>query len=161
MPVLDLNSPKFNEYYLKQFEGVMDEHTFHEKFLKTLQEKLPVTFRINSGEVGFEKVCSMLREKDFIESYCKRVEERSKPQEETKNQPDVAFNMAQQNHGADGGLRHSNIDFSKLKMDCKTFYPQNVLFEMMIPKELLKKNLGLKGIHNLVMELGDCGLLTR
>jgi 16S rRNA C967 or C1407 C5-methylase (RsmB/RsmF family) len=67
MPVLDLNSPKFNEYYLKQFEGVMDEHTFHEKFLKTLQEKLPVTFRINSGEVGFEKVCSMLREKDFIE----------------------------------------------------------------------------------------------
>ena len=69
--------------------------------------------------------------------------------------------MAQQNHGADGGLRHAQIDFTKLKMDCKTFYPQNVLFEMMIPKELLKKNVGLKGIHHLVMELGECGLLTR
>jgi hypothetical protein len=30
MPVLDLNSPKFNEYYLKQFEGAIDETTFHE-----------------------------------------------------------------------------------------------------------------------------------
>ena len=72
-----------------------------------MQEKLPVTFRINSGEVGFEKVCSMLKEKDFIENYCKRAEEASKSSEETKHQHDTAFNMAQQNHGADGGLRHA------------------------------------------------------
>jgi len=63
-------------------------------------------------------------------------------------------------HGAEG-LRHAQVDFSKLKMDCKPFYPNHVLFEMMIPKELLKKNVGLKGIHNLIMELGECGLLTR
>jgi hypothetical protein len=46
-------------------------------------------------------------------------------------------------------------------MDCKEFYPNHVLFEMMIPKELLKKNIGLKSIHALVMQLGDSGLLTR
>ena len=74
-PVLDLNSPKFNEYYLKQFASIMDANEFQDKFLKTLQEKLPVTFRVNSGEVGFSKVCNMLKEKDFIETYCKRVEE--------------------------------------------------------------------------------------
>jgi hypothetical protein len=46
-------------------------------------------------------------------------------------------------------------------MDCKSFYPNNVLFEMMIPRELLKKNLGLKQIHHLVIQLADCGLITR
>lgn len=73
-PVLDLNSPRFNEYYSKQFAAIMDTTEFHEKFLKTLQEKLPVTFRVNSGEVGFAKVCNMLKDKDFVETYCKRVE---------------------------------------------------------------------------------------
>jgi 16S rRNA C967 or C1407 C5-methylase (RsmB/RsmF family) len=121
-----------------------------------------VTFRINSGKVGFQKVCKMLREPDFIESYCKRVEAGQAECEERESDEEEkeAFNMAQQNHGTES-LRHAQIDFAKLKMDCKEFYPNNVLFEMMIPKELLKKNLGLKGIHHLIMELGDCGLLTR
>jgi hypothetical protein len=117
-----------------------------------------VTFRINSGEVGFAKVCNMLKDKDFIETYCKRVEEAGQADNVEENKD--AFNMAQSNHGVES-LRRAQIDFSTLKMDCKEFYPNNVLFEMMIPKELLKKNVGLKGIHNLVMELGDCGLLTR
>ena len=137
---------------------------FHGSFLKTLQEKLPVTFRVNTGEIGFEKVCSLMQEPDFIESYCKRFEaqeENQQPQVEAKEETkDGAFDMAQKNHGAES-LRHAQIDFSKLKMDCKSFYPQSCLFEMMIPKELLKKNVGLKGIHNLVMDLGACGLLTR
>jgi len=46
-------------------------------------------------------------------------------------------------------------------MDCKPFYEREVLFELMIPKELLKKNLGLKKIHQLVMNLADSGLITR
>jgi hypothetical protein len=36
------------------------------------------------------------------------------------------------------------VDYSALKMELKPFYPGNVLFEMMIPRELLKKNLKLK-----------------
>lgn len=60
----------------------MDSEEFHTKFLTTLQEKLPVTFRINSGEVGFEKVSSLLRDKDFIESYSKKQEDVT---EETKD----------------------------------------------------------------------------
>ena len=53
------------------------------------------------------------------------------------------------------------IDFSNLKMDCKKYYPLECVFEMMIPKEMLKKNLGLKSIHQLVMQLADSGLITR
>jgi len=31
----------------------------------------------------------------------------------------------------------------------------------MIPRELLKKNLGLKKIHHMIIALGDSGLITR
>ena len=35
-------------------------------FLQTLYDKLPVTFRINSGEAGFERLSQMLKDPDFI-----------------------------------------------------------------------------------------------
>jgi 16S rRNA C967 or C1407 C5-methylase (RsmB/RsmF family) len=35
------------------------------------------------------------------------------------------------------------------------------VFEMMIPKEMLKKNTGLKKVHNVIMKLADSGLITR
>ena len=60
-----------------------------------------------------------------------------------------------------GHLKDVKIDYSKLKMDLKSFYPHKSLFEMMIPRELLKKNLGLKKIHKLVMDMADAGLITR
>ena len=53
------------------------------------------------------------------------------------------------------------MDYSKLRMDLKQFYPHDVLFEMCIPRELLKKHAGLKKIHKLVMQMADSGLITR
>ena len=98
--MLDLHSPKFNEYYSKQFAHIMDANEFQNQFLKTLQEKLPVTFRINSGEIGFDKVCAMLKDKDFIETFCKRIEadatiapESEHPKEEAEESKG-AFSMA-------------------------------------------------------------------
>ena len=58
-------------------------------------------------------------------------------------------------------IKETQVDFSKLKMDCKPFHPHEVLFEMMIPRELLKKHAGLKRIHKLVMQMADSGLITR
>ena len=58
-------------------------------------------------------------------------------------------------------MKNVQLDFSNLKMDCKKYYPMDCVFEMMIPRELLKKNIGLKSIHKLVMNMGDSGLLTR
>lgn len=58
-------------------------------------------------------------------------------------------------------MKEVAIDFSKLGMEVKPFYPNKVLFEMMIPRELLKKNAGLKQVHKLVMQMADSGLITR
>jgi 16S rRNA C967 or C1407 C5-methylase (RsmB/RsmF family) len=44
----------------------------------------------------------------------------------------------------------------------KQYYPPgDVLYEMTVPRELLKKNLGLKAIHKLVQRANDAGILTR
>ena len=47
-------------------------------------------------------------------------------------------------------LRTVQLDYSKLKLDCKPYYPHNLVFEMMIQKELLKKNEGLMDIQKLI-----------
>lgn len=110
-------------------------------FEATLKEKLPVTFRLNSGEHNFEKVSEMLRDPEFVSKYTDK---------------DLEVQ-----HDENQSMKTTKIDFSTLRMDCKPYYPNSVLFEMMIPRELLKKNVGLKQIHQLVIQMAECGLITR
>ena len=96
-------------------------------FEQTLKEKLPVTFRINTGELNHHKFSEMLRAPQFIENYTNKDFEPEVDQRES--------------------VKTQKIDYDQLSMDCKPYYPGQVLFEMMIPREMLKKNLGLKQIH--------------
>lgn len=75
-----------------------------------------------------------------------------------KNFTDDSVTVEPDEHGS---MKTAKIDYSTLRMDCKPYYPNQVLFEMMIPRELLKKNIGLKQIHALVINLADAGLITR
>jgi len=149
-----IGSPKFDEYYKTQFKGIVDDAEY-EVFVKTLQEKLPVTFRINSGELGFERVSNMFKDPNYVKNMAVPVEE--KKQEETYAQN---ADMKHVNHG-DLNIKTAQLDFNNLRMDVKKYYPQDIVFEMMIPKELLKKNTGLKKVHEVIMKLADSGLITR
>lgn len=46
----------------------MDKEEF-KVFESTLKEKLPVTFRINSGEHNFDKLSQLLRDPEFISNF--------------------------------------------------------------------------------------------
>lgn len=72
-----------------------------------------------------------------------------------------AVNMKQSEHQFSDALKKVQLDVSSMKFDCKAYYPQDLVFELMMPKELLKKHEGLKNIHKLVDTSKDCGLLTR
>ncbi len=49
------------------------------------------------------------------------------------------------------GIRNANLDLSQVILEAKPYYPPgDVLFELTVPRELLKKNVGLKAIHKLV-----------
>ena len=51
----------------------------------------------------------------------------------------------------DGDLKNKSLDLSLVVLDQKKYYPPgDVLYELSVPRELLKKNVGLKGIHKLV-----------
>jgi len=41
--------------------------------------------------------------------------------------------MSQKDHVYKDDIKEMKIDFSELKMDCKQFYPQELVYEMMIP----------------------------
>lgn len=100
-----------------------------------------MTFRLNCGEHNYQRVSEMLRHPDFVTSFT-----------------DASLELQPDEHNS---LKTAKVDYSALRMDCKPFYPNQTLFEMMIPRELLKKNLGLKQIHQLVINLAESGLITR
>lgn len=112
----------------------------------------------------------MLQNPDFVKQFIEK--ELATAGEESK---DAAQGEESKSAAATGGnavemdqtklvmqsMKEVAVDFSKLGMDLKPFYPNKVLFEMMIPRELLKKNAGLKQVHKLVMQMADSGLITR
>lgn len=52
--------------------------------------------------------------------------------------------MDQKDHLYKDQLKKLVLDHSTLKMDNKCWYPDDLVFELMMPKELLKKNETLK-----------------
>ena len=109
----------------------------------------------------------MLTDPDFIKEFTDgqenelQEEEKEEVKEGTKSGTVIDMDTKNMIEQHKGHLKDVKIDYSKLKMDLKEFYPHKSLFEMMIPRELLKKNLGLKKIHKLVMDMADAGLITR
>ena len=59
-------------------------------------------------------------------------------------------------------LKNQEIDVNQMKFECKQYYPPgNVLYELDLPREMLKKNPGLKTLHKLIQQANDAGILTR
>lgn len=85
-------------------------------------EKLPVTFRINSSEINHEALSEMLRHPKFVEEMA------------NQKSVDGDFEEVSMAHDKKGEveLRTVQLDYTKLKLDCKSYYPNNLVFEMMI-----------------------------
>ena len=54
-----------------------------------------------------------------------------------------------------------SLDMSCLKMECMSFYPANLVFQLLMPATLLKKVEGLKRIHKMIDQSKDSGLISR
>ena len=84
----------------------------------------------------------MFTDKRFIETYYKEGEQKEGISEED--------------------WKNKQLDLSLVVLENKTYYPPgDVLFELTVPRELLKKNLGLKAIHKIIQKANDSGMLTR
>ena len=57
-----VGNDKFNEYYRRQFADIIQSEEEFEEFKKTLQDKLPVTFRVNPGLINHQKVVEMFKD---------------------------------------------------------------------------------------------------
>ena len=53
------------------------------------------------------------------------------------------------------------MDYATLKFECKKFYPKQLVYELDMPKELLRKNQGLKNVHKLIDSINTAGVITR
>lgn len=58
----DIGSKKFEEYYRAQFEQFMKDEDEFQLFYKTLQNKLPVAFRVNPSLVNYESLVDLFQD---------------------------------------------------------------------------------------------------
>ena len=123
-------------------------------FRGALTENLPVTFRLNPSMVGFERLVEMLKDPEFIESHAALV---GGLDEYDKHQ------MSQ--HRGESPQAHASIlklDPAQVKVSCKPYYPQELVFELPnVCRDLLKKNEGLQPLNELLKACNEAGLITR
>ena len=90
-----------------------------------------MTFRINPSHQNHEKIIEILRDPEFVSKFTK------------KSEKDV-FDKLSLNYKVPEPalpLRMLSIDQNDIKIDCKTYYPGNLVFEIPnVSKDLLKKN---------------------
>ena len=82
----------------------------------------------------FEKIVELFKDPQFIENNC--IEQDDANVKEIK--------MAQADHMYSNDLKKIKIDKTALKLDCKSWYPLDLVYELMVPRELLKKSEAMK-----------------
>lgn len=95
-----IGNVKFDEYYRKQFEGIITTEEEFTEFKNTLYEKLPVTFRANPGLINYEKIVEMFKDPSFIENNFEYIEDTN----------DKEIKMGQADHMYSNHLKKIKID---------------------------------------------------
>lgn len=158
------NSSKFNLYYAHQLRSLIKSEDEMKEFLRVLKERLPVTFRINPlNPLAPELVQKFVNSKAFFETFMNAAvnEDGDVEPKQTKRrklndggEEDIEAEDVQK--GSDDEEFYERPDYNKnlskeeLKIDQKNFYPGGLVFEMSIPRQVLKKNPGLKQAHTFI-----------
>jgi hypothetical protein len=66
------------------------------------------------------------------------------------------FEMGQSNF-----MNNEKFEKSKFKIECKEYFPQRLVYEIMVPQNLFEKVEGLKVIHKMIDFSKDSGLIKR
>lgn len=102
----------------------MDDSTFAQ-FYQTLQNKLPVTFRINPGMPNYQALVHMFSDPAFINNYSSDVGEEGEVIVTLKKHDTGLYSLdvgedsfAQQNHN-----KRFKYGLNDTRMECKNYYP--------------------------------------
>jgi 16S rRNA C967 or C1407 C5-methylase (RsmB/RsmF family) len=152
-----MHNDKFDKYYRRILDPLLNsgdatdpqqveanKQADFEQFVATLREKLPITFRVNPLCVGFETVTSLLGSSSFISDWS----------EKHKDDPEM--------QGKEGRIESlSSEELAALRLKVFDFYPERLLFELPVSREVLRKDAVLSAVHKFVQKSNDSGLLTR
>jgi len=108
-------------------------------FLENLSKKLPVTFRLNPREPNIDPLIKIFNDPNFLSSYT--------DVEETGKAEIVKADLLKHNQRA-GEYKSKILDIPP--PSCKEYYKGRLLYEILLPREMLKKNLPLKPAHKLI-----------
>ena len=155
--VYSMQNTKFDLYYRRQLDPILEagdastpemikenkDKDFKE-FVEQLRVRLPITFRINPLNVGFETITELFSSDTFAKDWW----------EKNKNNPDLKFK-----EGRSDNLTEDEL--AKLKFKQIEFYPERLLYQIPLTREVLRKDTVLTSIHKFIQKSNDSGLLTR
>jgi multisite-specific tRNA:(cytosine-C5)-methyltransferase len=112
------------------------------QFIDITKRQLPVSFRVNPVYPNYQKLVSMLEDKDMLFSYF-------------LNPGDITKEDVQD------FIEKYDTDLSNIKFEKAEWYPSGLVYVLNMSKHGLKKAKALKKFHRLIQISNDCGLLTR
>lgn len=148
---------KFDLYYRRLLDPILDagnattpqeaeenKNQDFKAFLHQLKQKLPITFRVNPLNVGFETITDLFSSETFVKDWC----------EKHKENPDF-----QAKEGRISNLSQEVLD--SLRFTNLDFYPEKLLYQIPLSREVLRKDHVLSSVHKFIQLCNDSGLLTR
>lgn len=152
-----MQNTKFDLYYRRQLDPILDsgdattpemikenKDKDFKAFVEQLRIKLPITFRVNPLNVGFETLTELFCSDTFVKDWC----------EKNKNNPDL-----KPKEGRIDSLTEDEL--ANLKFKWIEFYPEKLLYQIPLTREILRKDSVLTSIHKFIQQSNDSGLLTR
>ena len=116
-----LESPFFEFYYSRQLASLFPSQEEFSAFVAAMKEPLPITFRVNPLFNNYAHIVSQLKDPEFLA-----------------------------NHGYVPLLEGAPETDPAPSLRPIAFYPEDLVFEMSITRDLLKKNPSLKSVHKYI-----------
>ena len=116
---------------------------------------------MNPSLLGYQNLVDMFGDAKFIEKMAVLDDDAEEKKPIVDEKQEVKVDMSQKEHPGKNTLKKQALNYADMKFDCKKYYPLDLVYELMVPKELLRKNEGLKSVHKLVDNSNHAGLLTR
>lgn len=134
------------------------------RFLATLKEKLPVTFRINENVPNYKNFLEKIKHPDFVKNMISAGAEGDKTTEGQENK-EMETEVKTSEEKKEGEGENEEVDYEALQEQIKlsnvSWYPRDLVWEMTTFRYELKRNKAYQRLHKFIQQANDSGLITR
>jgi len=149
---LVLENKSFEAYYKFCLKEEFTNESDFNRFLATLKEKLPVTFRINENVPNYKNFLEKIKHPDFVKNVISAAAAAGQENKEMQTE--------EKKEGENEEVDYDSIQ-EQIKLSNVSWYPRDLVWELTTFRYELKRNKAYQGLHKFLQQANDSGLITR